>query len=709
MTVLPVKNADVPQQDRSGDPAPDPAADLGENLLRYAELGGFTLAVDTHAWYTAADTVTNPEDARAGSTALAEVRGGDLSALREAADRLAAEAALRESTTVAEVVTLVGLLRRVGETAATLRSGAYEADLDALAAATASGSWRKERGLKISWGRRRKLRAEARRLAVADRPRRDALHAALLAAAAEREEWQALAPVAGTVARPVDAELLELTGQCADALAGGLRELSRLLDGQALDELVFDELGELVEALAADEGTLYRLPELRTLRAELEGAGLAELLAELTAARADRAAAEAAWTARLAHEAHEVLAGESDAADVELVVVEADTASEVEVDAVTEVVESEDDARLAAEDAAADVIVIPSPSPEPALEVIAPAADEVEVEVEVEEEEQVAAEPEPVAEAVVAEMTVEDTEEAGPTEAVEAVELVEEPAVAVVEETIEVVPSSEAVAEEPTPVAEAEPVAAETPAPVVTEDEPAPVADEPVAAVPEVTEEPEPAPVAIAEEPIAEPEPVAEEPTAEALVAEEPEPVPSPVAEAPALVAEELVTEPASVAEEPTAEAPAAEELVTEPAPVAEEPTAESPAVAEPVAESLVAEEPVAEPASVAEEPTAESPGAEEPVAESPVAEEPVTEDPEPAARAPRRPQRPDLTPGRPITAYAAEELLALVRWIDSDYTTRTDDELLRAAMKELGFARLGPRIKEALAAAVTAARHVDE
>ncbi|WP_159400717.1 hypothetical protein [Streptomyces sp. XY431] len=45
------------------------------------------------------------------------------------------------------------------------------------------------------------------------------------------------------------------------------------------------------------------------------------------------------------------------------------------------------------------------------------------------------------------------------------------------------------------------------------------------------------------------------------------------------------------------------------------------------------------------------------------------------------------------------------MRWIDADGAGRSDEELLRAAMKELGFARLGPRIKEALGAAVTAAR----
>jgi hypothetical protein len=69
------------------------------------------------------------------------------------------------------------------------------------------------------------------------------------------------------------------------------------------------------------------------------------------------------------------------------------------------------------------------------------------------------------------------------------------------------------------------------------------------------------------------------------------------------------------------------------------------------------------------------------------------------------RPGKPAFTPGRPVTAYSAEELTSVVAWIDSDGVKRSEDELLRAAMKELGFARLGPRIKDALGAAIAAAR----
>jgi hypothetical protein len=103
---------------------------------------------------------------------------------------------------------------------------------------------------------------------------------------------------------------------------------------------------------------------------------------------------------------------------------------------------------------------------------------------------------------------------------------------------------------------------------------------------------------------------------------------------------------------------------------------------------------------------------AAEPQAEAAVeAADPVVE---PTVEAPAEPEaqearevggKPDITPGRPVTAYSAAQLEALVRWIDADSGGLSDEELLRAAMKELGFSRLGPRIKEALGAAISAAR----
>jgi hypothetical protein len=525
MTAIPVRTADVPSPSPSPSPSPEAAPDGGaqpgarEDLRTYAELGGFTLSAQTHPWYAAVDTIGSPEEARAASTVLAELRGRDLLAVRDAATRLAEGTAVGTTATVGATSGAVALLLRVRDTLTTLRPTAYEADLDALAAATANA--------KFSWIRRRSLPSQARGLALSKRIRRDALHTALVAAAAERTEWTALAPEGGYPALPSDAAFLEDAGRATEAAGAGLRELGRLLADPGLENLAFDDLAARLEGLAADEGTLYRLPTLRTLRDRLSEHGLTDLLAELTARRADAAEAEAAYGADGAEEA---------VAEAETVMALAEPAAAVETEPVPE--------------AMADPMTDPAP------------------------EAAVAAEAAPMA----------------------------EPEVAVAPKAAPVSEPEVAVAAEAAPVAESEPEAA---------------------AVPEA------APTAELAEPAPEPE---------AAVAPKAAPVAEPMAAAAGSEASAL-TEPKAA----------------EPEPESTEPEAVETAAAK--ADRL------------------------------------------------RRPRKPSLTPGRPITAYSASELAGLVRWIDSDLVERTDDELLRAAMKELGFARIGPRIKEALGAAVAGVR----
>ncbi|MEU4090834.1 hypothetical protein [Streptomyces sp. NPDC026673] len=672
-------------------------AEVRDDLRAYAELGGFTVTTDTHAWYAAVDTVAGPEEARAASTALAELRGRDLPALSAAARSLAEAEALGIDAprTVAESSLAVALLLRVRLTLRTLTPDTYDvadAELDELVAATASAAWRRERGVKVTWLRRRALRGRVRGLATG-RPRRDAVHAALASAAAERTDWAALGG-AGRPAVPADTDFLDEASRAAEAAVTGLGELSRLLRPEsALDTLPFEELAELLERLAADEGTLYRLPNLRATRARLEEQGLGAVLAELTERRADAAEVVA-------------LLGEAETAAVP----EPRTASEPEGEAVAEVVEPEAVAEAEAEAVAEEPVVEAAeevPAAVPVAE--APVAEEAV------SAEAVSAAPEAVAEEPAAEADEKaSVAEVEPAPVVEvAVPVTEaEPAAEAVEATpvAEELSASEAEVVEPAPVVEAAPVAeAET----VAEEVSAPEA-EAVEAAAEV--EPEPvveaavveveAPVAVAE-PIVEAAPVVAEaePAVEAVeataIAEE---LSAPEAE---VVEPAPVVEPEAVVEEPVEEAAEAE--VVEAAPVV--------AVADPVVEAAPVAEEVSAPeaealeavAEVEPEPVVEADVAEveapvvvaEPAAEAaPVAEaEPVAEEPG------GRPGKPSITPGKAVTAYSAEELTALVRWIDGDGEKRSDDELLRAAMKELGFARLGPRIKEALGAAVAEAR----
>jgi very-short-patch-repair endonuclease len=66
---------------------------------------------------------------------------------------------------------------------------------------------------------------------------------------------------------------------------------------------------------------------------------------------------------------------------------------------------------------------------------------------------------------------------------------------------------------------------------------------------------------------------------------------------------------------------------------------------------------------------------------------------------------RPGLIPGQPITAYRHQELVALIRWLESDTLLRTEEEILREVMRELGFRKRGSRIAAAVSAALRDAR----
>ncbi|GAB2610032.1 hypothetical protein GCM10027168_48720 [Streptomyces capparidis] len=558
--------ADVPSPSSEPTPADGARPDVREDLRSYADLGGFTLTAQSHAWHAAVETIGTPEEARSAATVLAESRAA-LPAVREEAARLAEGTPLTAPGTVERTRSAVALLRSVRDTLAVLKPEVYdEEDLDTLTAATADRAWRREHAVELSWGRRFSLRLRARRLAVSPWTRPAALRSALASAAAERADWTELG-AEGRPAAPGE-ELVDGAARAVEAAGAALHELSALLrPDHDLETVPFEELSELLDRLAAEEGDLFRLPRLRALRDRLEREGIGPLLDELSERRANGAEAVAAYDAR-----H----------------------GEPERDAAEGAAESGDAAGAGTETAAEEPV-----NEEPPAVVEEPAAEEA-VEAQREDKaEEAAGEPEAAGDGAAESATTEN-------------------------------PAADDVAAED--VVADEVLAVEPAAETVTEPDAEPVTEEPVT-----------------EEPVAE-EPATEAPQADAQQAD------------------------AQQAETPRADAPQAE------APRTEEPA----------------------PAQESAADTASGGGAAEERAGEPEAPAAATI---PKPRRARRPRKPSLTPGRPVTAYSADELVALVRWIDSDSVERTEEELLRAAMKELGFARLGPRIKEALGAAITEAR----
>ncbi|WP_042421453.1 hypothetical protein [Streptacidiphilus anmyonensis] len=694
-------------------PSPLLSPEAREDLNRYAEAGGFTLRAETHPWYAAFASVSRLDEARAASTVLAELRGHNVPDLQQAAERLAALPDLTPPTTVRETATAVALLLRVRSTLEVLRPDAYAAEadaLDALLAATATSAWRAERGVSQSWWQRTRLARRARSLTASRGARRSELHDALAETAATRSEWAALTGTDTRPALPGDAAFLDPAGPAAEAALTGLDQLTALVRAEsetALADLPFAELVSLLDHLASDEGTLYRLPRLRELHDALTAQGLGELLSQLTDQQADVTATAAVIAQRTAldPETEAALTAQPSAAPA------ADAEVEVEV-------EVEADAEVEAET-------------EPVAE--APLATEplTEADAEVEADTDAEAEAAPLADAEV-ETATEPLAEAEPLAGIEGEPEADAEPQTLVEPEAVTTTQPEALAETD---AQAEPAAdAEIAAEAEAEAEPQtlgeaeavtttlPEADAETDAQPEPQAEAEPKPAADAETEAEAEAGTDAESVAEVSVATEPvtqaEGEPEADAEPQALVEAEAVTatQPEAEAElddqaEPQAAAQIELDSDADAATEAEaQPTVE--AQAEPVAfaeveaetkeeepQALAETAPAAENASLVEvEPaTTTLPEAEPQAAEAAAEVEPQTES--------LGGGKPDFTPGKPVTAYSAAQLEAVVRWIDGDGVDRTDDELLRAAMKELGFSRLGPRIKDALGAAVAAAR----
>ncbi|MDI2127204.1 AAA domain-containing protein [Yinghuangia seranimata] len=269
--------------------------DLRDELQEFATLGGFDRSAEGHPWLSAVDTVTSLHAARQAAELVRELRTEALPAARRQAEEIAGTTPFAPPANPVELRSLVDLFAQAADTLAYFRPDVFAADLPALAAATGTGRWRKEHNASQGWGERRRLARDAGRLTHTGRHAKPELHAALLRAATLREAWEDAGGGTSTPAPPSDPGVVDRSGWAVDALEHCLGELAKLLPGSAPLLLTFDQLGSWADELHRDTGTLQRLPRLYELRRALTGYGLAPLLKELAAKRADATAAVASF------------------------------------------------------------------------------------------------------------------------------------------------------------------------------------------------------------------------------------------------------------------------------------------------------------------------------------------------------------------------------------------------------------------------------
>src|SRR5699024_5911461 len=169
----------------------------------------------------------------------------------------------------------------------------FERSAADMVVATSTRAWRKEHGVTMAAGTRRRLRKQAKDLLRPGRPVGD-LHAELVQVQEQREIWRRHCPGGGWPRLP---EGLSEMARHARAVVDDVTALQDVVGSGAgqddLRDLPLSDLVARLTALGSDGEAVRLMPERTAVLAELEELGLADLVADLTARRVVSALASA--------------------------------------------------------------------------------------------------------------------------------------------------------------------------------------------------------------------------------------------------------------------------------------------------------------------------------------------------------------------------------------------------------------------------------
>ena len=193
--------------------------------------------------------------------------------------RVADATGLELPATVRQWDSELALLRGIRDSLDVFQPQIYEGSAADMVVATASKEWRRERGINLPRGRQRQLVKQAKDLVLPGQ-HVDDLHHQLVLVQERRNGWRQLA---GADSWPIVPDGLASILEVNEQLRASLDTLNPHLEpvyGDLFD-LPIEELGGLVEALAAHPEGAREAPERAQLQAELGQLGLGDLLADL--------------------------------------------------------------------------------------------------------------------------------------------------------------------------------------------------------------------------------------------------------------------------------------------------------------------------------------------------------------------------------------------------------------------------------------------
>lgn len=185
---------------------------------------------------------------------------------------------MRLGRTLTEWDEQLSLLTRIEETLSHFTVDVFDRPVTDLIAATASGSWRRERGVEMSSIQRSRLRKAAKEYILPGVHLGD-LHENLQIVQGQREEWISWAAEPQEPSVPANlAELRVVLRELIQEFNGLKIVLEESPEGNDFETLSIATLLQRLQNLQADQRNLMTLPERNTLHAELVDTGLRELL-----------------------------------------------------------------------------------------------------------------------------------------------------------------------------------------------------------------------------------------------------------------------------------------------------------------------------------------------------------------------------------------------------------------------------------------------
>ncbi|MGH9299435.1 MAG: AAA domain-containing protein, partial [Acidimicrobiales bacterium] len=263
-------------------------------VTEYAELDGLKQA-EAGAWSGA--QVDTADQARQAIEIVRQLRDRTVPDAGTKLNSLVESLGLRRPTSVDQWGTLLELVNQVAGLRQHLAEEAFGEDQHALVAATATRRWRKEKGVTMPWGVRRRSVKTARGLVVAGKPNKAELHTKLVHATELTTAWRA-ASADGTAPRlPAD---LAGTQQQLEQMTNELRGLGAFVVSTDLGSLdPASSLPQRLDALVRDQPQLSKLPRLRELHRKIHDLDLHGFADECRAGDVQphdmRAHLEASW------------------------------------------------------------------------------------------------------------------------------------------------------------------------------------------------------------------------------------------------------------------------------------------------------------------------------------------------------------------------------------------------------------------------------